>query len=562
MRWEIINKLQTEDIVKILLKNRGLKTKKQVEEFFSPPDPLKMKPEEFGLKKEELLKAVRRINQAINKGEDIIIYGDYDTDGICGTAILWETIYNLTKKALPYIPERVSEGYGLNKESIRKLKERYSNLGLIVTVDHGITGSKKINFAKELGIDIVVCDHHQPGEKIPECSALVHTDKICAAAIAWLVAKQLEGRKFKTQNDLDLVAIATIADLEPLMGINRSLVKYGLKALNTTKRCGLLAIFEEAGIKQGKIGPYEIGFIIAPRLNAMGRVEHALNSLRLVCTSKPDQARQLALKLGETNRERQALTDQTVTHARELISGLLAENKLGKLIFLTHESYQEGVIGLAAGKLVEEFYRPAIVVSKKEVFSKASARSINGFNIIEAIRACSDLLIDAGGHPMAAGFTIETSKLELLKSRLEQLAEKELDKQKLTKTLKIDCELKLEDLSLELYGKISQFEPFGIGNPEPVFISQGVRVIEGERVGEEGKHLKLKLSLSKSPVSYYSQSAITYEAIGFGLGHLLPQLSLNQQIDIAYNLILNEWNGTKKIQLKLRDIKWKKDSKN
>ena len=553
MRWEILTKLKiknekvkNEDIVEILLKNRGLKTKKQQEEFLNPKKPEELGAKDFGLEKRETTKAIKRIRQAIEKNEAIIVYGDYDTDGICATAILWETLYKLTKNVLPYIPQRVSEGYGLNKKTITSLKEKNPNLKLIITVDHGITAGEKIKFAKKLGIDVVVCDHHEIGKEKPQAVAVVHTVKVCSAAIAWFLSNQIKKGDF-----LDLVAIATIADVEPLIGVNRSLVKEGLYALNRTKRCGLLAIFEEAGIKQGEIGPYEVGFIIAPRLNAMGRMEHALESLRLVCTSRVDQAKDLATKLGMTNRERQILMEETAKHARDLLFSFASQEDLPKLIFLAHESYQEGIIGLTAGKLVEEFYRPAIVISKGEIYSKASARSINGFNIIEAIRTCSDLLVDAGGHPMAAGFTVETTKLEVLKTRLEEVAQKQLDDEKLTKKLKIDCELSLKDISLELYQEIRKFEPFGLGNPEPIFVSRGVEVVEARTVGLEGKHLKLSLTSHLSP--------ITIEAIGFGMGQLFPQLPPEKPIEIAYSLALDQWNGMSKIQLKLKDIKWEKD---
>lgn len=573
MRWETVGKLETQNskletqrIVEILLDNRGLKTKKEIEEFLKPADPFTLKPKDFGIDEEELEKAVERIKEAIKSGEGIIVYGDYDADGICATAILWETLYRQTKNALPYIPERVGEGYGLNRDSILKLKtsafakssadKQNPELKLIITIDHGITEGEKIKYAQNLGIEVIVCDHHQLGKEPPKCAAVVHTDKICAAAIAWVLAQSLENPKTRTTNDLDLVAIATIADLEPLVGINRNLVKHGLRILNQTQRCGLLAIFEEAGIKLGEIGTYEVGFMIAPRLNAMGRMEHALESLRLVCTPKPLQAKDLALKLGSTNRERQTLTEETARHAKDLVSLQIKEG-LPKLIFLAHESYQEGVIGLAAGKLVEEFHRPAVVVAKGEKYSKASARSITGFNIIEAIRTFSDLLVDAGGHPMAAGFTIETAKLEIFKTKLQALAEKELDENKLVKTLKIDCEIGLESLSMELYQKITQFQPYGLGNPEPIFASREVSLLDVRVVGNEGRHLKLRAILHRSPVTDHRPPS--FEAIGFGMGRFLPNLSSENPVDIAYNLQLNRWNGEEKLELKLRDIKWKKE---
>jgi single-stranded-DNA-specific exonuclease len=412
-------------------------------------------------------------------------------------------------------------------------------------VDHGITAAEKIEFAKDLGIDVIVCDHHQPGKKRPQCQAVVHTDKVCAAAIAWFLANEIQ----QTTDYLDLVAMATIADLEPLLGINRSLVKFGLGALNQTKRCGLLAIMEEAGLKPGEIGTYEVGFIIAPRLNAMGRMEHALESLRLLCTPHSQKARDLAFKLGTTNRERQLLTEETLKHVLENLKDKVQGTKL---IFVGNETYNQGVIGLVAGKLVEEFYRPAVVLTIGEVYSKASARSVSGFNIIEAIRAQSELLVDAGGHPMAAGFTVETAKIEILKQKLLELAEKEIGPELLEKTLKIDLELPLSAASLELWQEIKKLSPFGLGNPEPVFKSPAL--IEDFRlVGSTGKHLRLTVRAIPEESGNRGKSLT---AIAFNQGFLASQLTRGQKVELAFGLILNEWNGEKKLELKVKDMKF------
>lgn len=551
MNWKILNQIENfekENIVRAILENRGLKSEKEIKEFLNPPCPDEFKAKDLGIDPKQVTKALTRINQAIAKKESIVVYGDYDADGICATAILWESLYRLTKKVLPYIPERVSEGYGLNKEAISRLKKENPQLKLIITVDHGITAGEKIKYAQELGVEVIVCDHHQPGEKKPQCQAIVHTDQVCAAAIAWFLTREIQLSQKKPGPDfLDLVSIATIADLEPLLGVNRSLVKYGLQALNQTRRCGLLAIFEEAGIKPGTIGTYEVGFMIAPRLNAAGRMEHALESLRLICTPKKVQAQVLASKLGSTNRERQVLTEETAKHARELLLSQIQGEELPRLIFLSHESYQEGVIGLAAGKLTEEFYRPAIVLSQGEVYSKASARSINGFNIIEAIKAQADLLVDAGGHPMAAGFTVETSKIKELKERLLSKAEEEINSELLEKTLKVDLVLPFSALSLSLWQELDKLSPFGMANPQPLFKSKA-KVKDFRLVGREGKHLKLVLTDPKDPLVFLS-------AIAFSRGFLAPKLSSGQEVEVAYSLILNEWNGQKNLELRVRDIR-------
>lgn len=553
MKWNIFNKTPTggvEEIIETLLENRGLKSKKEIEEFLNPPKPENFTAKDLDIDAKEIVKAVKRIDKAIKNNEAIIVYGDYDADGICATAILWETLYELTgkrKDVLPYIPERVSEGYGLNKESIKNLKLKNKNLKLIITVDHGITAAEKIEYAKELGIDVIVCDHHQIGKEKPKATAVIHTEKVSAAAIAWFLSQKIQKTRISEQsNYLDLVAIATIADLEPLLGVNRSFAKYGLEALRKTGRYGLLAIFEEAGIKKEEIGAYHVGYIIAPRLNASGRIEHALESLRLVCTTNKELAKDLAEKLGRINKERQFLTEETTKHA---IENLKVKMQNSKLIFIEHKTYNQGIIGLVAGKLVEEFYLPSIVISKGEIYSKASGRSISGFNIIEAIRAQSDLLVDAGGHPMAAGFTVETTKLEVLRERLVAYADAQILPELLEKNLKIDLELPFSALTFQLWEEIQHMSPFGLGNPEPVFMSKAI-VTNWRTVGNEGRHLKLTL---KEKGTENGRKNI-FSAIGFNLGKLASELKVDQEIEIAYNLSLNEWNSEKHLELKLKDL--------
>jgi single-stranded-DNA-specific exonuclease len=556
MHWQTLadknpdKKVSIEEIIGILLQNRGIVSAKDKKAFLSPPHPDELVPKDFGIAAPELKKAVGRINQAIDKNESTVVYGDYDADGVCATAILWENLYRFNKKTLPYIPERASEGYGLNVEAIKALKEKDPELSLIITVDHGIVAGEKIEFARKLGIEVVVCDHHQIDKAPPVCQAVVHTDEVCATAIAWVVAKEVaKARSAAPTQSLDLVAIATITDLEPLVGINRSLVKHGLEALNQTRRCGLLAIFEEAGIKLGEIGTYEVGYVIGPRLNAAGRIDHALESLRLVCTPKSAQAKELAAKLSSTNKERQALTEEAAVHAREHFLAEVGEN-IPELIFISHESYEEGVIGLAAGKLTEEFCRPAIVVAQGKQYSKASARSIKAFNIIEAIQKQADLLVDAGGHPMAAGFTVETGKIALLKERLLAEARNILGGQQIEKSLKIDMALPLEAISRFLWDEIQKLAPFGLGNPEPVFSAQA-EVGDFRAVGNGGKHLKLGLMVGQKYLA----------GIAFGQGHLAGQLTRGQKVDLAYCLSLNCWNGRESLEIRVRDILLKSDEK-
>jgi len=551
MKWEILSKSQVsniESLISVLLKNRGIKNH---QEFFQPTPPEKLELSILGISKLELSKARQRIKKALKTKEKVIVYGDYDADGICGTAILWEALYCLGLNVLPYIPERFSEGYGLNAESIEKLKTLNPKLKLIITVDNGIVAHNGVGVANKLGIDVIITDHHEPGKVKPKAYSIVHSSKISGSAVAWVLARELiHNSKFKIHNSLELAAIGTIADQLPLIGVNRSFAKYGLLELARTKRPGLSALFAEARIDPNTIGTYEINFIIAPRLNAMGRLVHGLDSLRLLCTKDRLRAGELAALIGRTNSQRQKIVEDVVLQAKERLGGKVKEN----VIILAHEDYHEGVIGLAAAKLVEEFYRPAIVLSKKGEISKASARSISGFNIIEAIRKLEHLYIEGGGHPMAAGFSIETAKIEIFSKEFNKLAKPYLTEEVLTKKLKIDLEIdfdrlnptspKLRGAGYDLYEELKKFEPTGIGNPTPVFLTRGVEVLEARPVGREGSHLKLRLR----------QNSVVFDAIGFGLANRYP-LSSNNYIDVVYSLEDNSWNGTKNLQLKIKDLK-------
>ena len=552
-KWEILGmtgqKVKVDDIVGILLENRGIKTPKDKKEFFEPTQPEKIGLKALGISKIEIDKAIKRIKRARETKEKVIVYGDYDADGISGTAILWEILYSLGLNVLPYIPERFSEGYGLNADSIKNLKFQDPNLKLIITVDHGIVAHKKIDVAKDLGIDVIVTDHHELAITKPKSFATIHTTKISGAAVAWILSReivkefQIPNSKFQISDSLELVAIGTIADQIPLLGPNRSFVKYGLEALNKTKRPGMVALLEGSDLIKGptrrRVGPYEVGFIIAPRINAMGRLEHAILSLRLLCTKDKKKAQELAAHLNRTNLNRQRIVEEVTLHARRQVK------KDMKIIILAHESYHEGVIGLAAAALVEEFYRPAIVLAKKADVAKASARSISGFNIIEAIRKTEEFLIEAGGHPMAAGFSIETRKIGEFTKRLNEISKPLLTSEILTKKLKIDLELTFGQLSQKLFEEIQLFEPTGLGNPTPVFTTKAVEIIDARAIGKDGKHLKLKARSDN----------FIFDGISFGLGGYYSAISSNKKFDIVYSLEENTWNNHKNLELRIRDIK-------
>ncbi|MBM3282812.1 single-stranded-DNA-specific exonuclease RecJ [Candidatus Gottesmanbacteria bacterium] len=604
-KWLILGKykkdnrkqLTEKEVMQILLKNRGLTKKKEINEFLDPSlDQLTA--ENLGIRIKELNKAVERIKQAIDNKESVVVYTDYDADGLCGGAIVWESLYYLLAKVMPYVPHRQKEGYGLSKHGIDFVKKTYQTR-LIITVDHGISAADQIDYAKKIGIETIIIDHHILPSKQPNAAAVIHTTKLAAGGIAWFFSNYLlskfsvhsslkftpvepfshprggptssavaftssgEGRMdspgvYLSIRNLDLAAMATIADLVPLTGANRAIVKHGLDQLNKTKRIGLNALISEAGLKKGKIGVYEVGYMLIPRINAVGRLTNALDALRLICTRDDSRAIKLARILSLINRERQILMEETTAHAISNVQYQILNNrknqKSEKLIFISHKSYKEGIIGLVAGKLVEQFGRPAIVVSQGREYSKASARSINGFNIVQAIRQVSYLLEDVGGHPMAAGFTLATNKIEKIKRRLTQIANTSITEKNLEKVIKIDLEINLSEVSLELYSKIQELAPFGVANPQPVFASRKVRVVRVSSIGKKQKHIKLLLRQDTDHITDNGNKLI--DAIGFGMGDYYDRLSSGTLIDVAFVIDRDEWNNDCRLQLKLKDVKF------
>ena len=549
-KFEIRNsKFEISELEKILLKNRGLTAKKAIEEFLSP-DIKKISTKSLGINQKAVDRSLKRIKQAIDKKEQIIIYGDYDVDGITASAILWETLRDAGASVMPYIPHRVTHGYGLSEKGVEDMLKDYSAAKVVITVDNGIVADKGVEFANKKGLDVIVTDHHLPSKKLPKAFSIIHTTKVCGAGVAYMFAQEIrnEFKLKKNNNHLELVALATVADLMPLMGPNRAFLKKGLEVLHKTERIGLLEIFQEAQIEKEKIGTYEIGHIIAPRLNAMGRLEHAMDSLRLLCTPNKKRAKELAQKLGLTNKDRQKLTFDTLIHAKEALNGKVMK----KLIVLSNETYEEGIIGLVAGRLTEEFYRPAIVISKGKLISKASARSVKGFNIIEFIRQAESFLINAGGHPGAAGFSFETKNLPLLQKKLEDLAEKVLDEKILLKRIRVDLELDLSLINAKLYGVLKKFEPFGMANPQPTFLAKGVLIESTRVVGYDGKHLKLLLRFDEKPNDIIS-------AIAFGMADRIESLKRGNRVNIVYTIEENIWNDRVSYELKIKNLGKKDD---
>lgn len=539
MKWELQATSGSKNLIKTLLTNREINSKKEINEFLHP-DLSKVTAKNAGIDLANLKKAVLRIKKAIKLKEKIIIYGDYDVDGVCASAILWETLSKAGADVMPFIPSRFEEGYGLSVEGILSIKSEYPNLKLIITVDNGIVAETAVDFANREGIDVIITDHHTPSKKLPKAYSIVHTTMLCGAGVAYLLSKEFNTKK---NDHLSLVALATVADLVPLIGANRTLLYFGLQELRKTKRPGLLALLKSAGIETGGVGVYEIGHMIAPRLNAMGRLENALDSLRLVCTTDKLRAQRLAQVLSDTNLERQQITITALEHAK---GEVVKKRALKNLIFIASDNYQQGIVGLVAGRLVEEYYLPSVVISKGRRYSKASARSIKGFNITEFLRTASDLMVDIGGHPMAAGFTVETEKLEALEKKLLISIEKLLDKKYLERSLRVDLELPERLISLKTYQDLQQLAPFGMGNPEPTFLTRNLIVGNLRIIGNDRKHLKLELRSMNSELRF---SAIYFR------GAEKYKLQTGDRVNVVYTLDENKWNGNSSLQLKIKDLK-------
>ncbi|MBI4035464.1 single-stranded-DNA-specific exonuclease RecJ [Candidatus Daviesbacteria bacterium] len=523
MKWKVVPK-KNDDLIKQLLINRGIITKKDQERFFYP----RISDYTEELQIPNLEQAHKRILKAIQKEELIVIFGDYDADGICASAILYKGITSIGAKVLPYIPHREKEGYGLSNIGIDFAKNNGATV--LITVDNGIVAFESAKYAKSLQIDLIITDHHIPEKEKPEAFTIVHSTKMCGAGVAWCLIKDLI-KKDLQEEFLQFVAIATVCDLIPLVGLGRAFVYEGLKVLNKTANLGLLALLNQAGVKVGDIGSFEIGYIIGPRLNAMGRLEHAIDSLRLLCTKDPFKAKRLAQLLSETNTTRQKMTTEAYEQAKTFID---TEKKIH---VLASKEWSSGIIGLIAGKVCEEYSRPAIAISLGKEVCKGSARSVDGVNIVEMIRTHSDILIDVGGHPGAAGFSILREHIEVFKQRLEKVV---IDLPVEERVLEIDAEVDSKSLTKKLVSDLAKLEPFGFGNKRPVFVIKNMHIADSRTVGN-GKHLKGK--------------ADDINFIAFSMGDLITTLKSGQPVDLAFNLEFDTYNGNNTLQLKVKDLK-------
>jgi single-stranded-DNA-specific exonuclease len=532
------------------LYNRGLTTVQDMHRFLTGEneevDPFKIK---------GMAEAVTRIRRAIREGELIAIYGDFDADGVTGTALLAETLSGLGARVVPYIPHRVDEGYGLNGGAVRRLGSRGASL--IVTVDCGTRAVDEVDRARKLGLDVIVTDHHALTNQLPAAVAVVNTRRedcsypfkgLSGVGVAFKLAQALllvneqlplpsQGSSLQIEQLLDLVALGTVADLSPLVGENRDLVKKGLVQLALASRPGIKALLQEADVAPGSITAATIGYVLGPRLNAAGRMDHAMLSFRLLTASSPVRARELARMLEERNRVRRETTLSTLQAARAQVE----EQQDQPLLFAAAHDYHEGVLGLAAQRLCDEFYRPVIVTKLGEEQSVSSARSVDEFNITAALDECASLLKRHGGHARAAGFTVSNENLQALRTKLSQIAAERLAGTELRPTLDIDSEISLGGLKPEHFYLCQQLEPLGRGNPEPLFLSRGVTVRESRVVGDG--HLKLSLS----------DGRYVWDGIAFGMGaHLQDVGSL---LDVVYAPQVRTYHNQEQLQLRVEDFR-------
>lgn len=534
--WKTLSKKNSDhtvsDILNTLLVNRGLTSEKDILDFLTPNlDGL------LNMQFADMQKALSRIDSAIKNHEKITVYSDYDADGISASAILWETLNDLNADVMPYIPDRLTEGYGFSKNGIKKVAD--TGVTLIISVDHGITAKEEINYARELGIDVILTDHHLKPDNAPEPYALIHTTTVCGAVIAWKLSYEIH--KFfqiPVENifeKLSIAAIATIADQMPMFSHNRAVVKNGLEYLRTTKRPGLVELFNVSNLKKNQIDEYHLGHVIAPRINAMGRLSDAIESLRLYCTNSQVKAKQLSGLLNETNIRRQELTLSGVSEAYKMVDS----DK--DLIILGSPNWHEGIIGLIAGRINDNFNKPTIIVSEGKTFSKGSARSVSGVDITDLLRqSSSNILEDVGGHTMAAGFTVKTTNLPKLKKSIENYFQKKYSNKEFNKEIIIDAEIDIKHINSELYESIQKLKPFGNSNAEPVFLLQKQKVRSISRIGADQSHIRIDLE--------------SISCIGFRLAEKSTSIRPGDHIDIIFTLNLNEFNGVKKLQLIIIDL--------
>ncbi len=525
-----------------LLYNRGLRTPQAAEGFFKP------RPEEASLRGLPGAEAgVARIARAIQQGERIAVYGDFDADGVTSAALLTQAIRGLGAQVVPYIPDRVAEGHGLNLKGLQFLRDQ--GIRLVITADCGVSNAQEVAAASDWGMDVVITDHHSPPANLPSAAAVINPKlpgadpafaPLASVGVAFRLAEALyENLGKKVDRSLvEFVALGTVADVAPLTGQNRALVQEGLASLNRTKHPGLQELMRVAGLQPGHVDTEAIGFALGPRINAPGRIDHADASYLLLTARSTDEARPYAERMNAANGERQRQTKEIFQRAQSLVG----EGAPQPIIVVGDPSFEPGIIGLVASRLSDQFYRPAVVYQNQGEETRASCRSIPEFDIIAALREHDGLFTRYGGHAQAAGFTLPTARLPLLRERLLASAAK-LDLAQLAPHITIDAQISLERLSGETIRAIQTLAPHGDGNPQPKFLAKGLEVAEARQMGAEGQHARLRLRSGN----------VTWSAVAFNAPASVQPMP--KKIDAVFSLTVDRFNGREMLQLNIADMR-------
>ncbi|MEW9077423.1 single-stranded-DNA-specific exonuclease RecJ [Terrisporobacter glycolicus] len=546
---ELSKKINISPEISQILNNRGINDEKDAEIFMNPSleylrDPFLMK---------DMKKATERIKKAIENKERIYIYGDYDVDGVSSTSILYIYFKSIDYPVKYYIPNRLEEGYGINEDAIRKINN--DGCDLIITVDCGITSVNEVRLANELGIDVIITDHHECQSDVPDAYAIVNPkqedcnypfDMLCGCGVAFKMIQALtDEEEFKTSmfDYLEVVTLATICDIVPLIDENRIIVKNGLKLMKEGKNLGLRELIKVCGIETSKIGSSHIGYSVGPRINASGRLGYSYLGVQLFTTDLEDEAKEIANILEAKNIERQMIESKMYKEAEDVISS--GENyKDDKVLVVAKEGWQHGIIGIVASKLTEKYYKPTILLTIEGDEATGSARSIKGFSIFNALVSCKDLMNKFGGHEQAAGLALNAENIEELRKRINEIADYNLSKDDLIENIKVEYELEEESATLDLVDNLHKLEPFGLSNPSPRFIMRDLLLNNIYKMGKNKQHLKLICENEKS-----------YECVGFNMAYLADDFQEGDKIDVLFQVDENNFNNERKIQFLLKDIR-------
>lgn len=529
-----------------ILRRREITDEQEAKAFLYPErfqayyDPFMMK---------DMDRAVARIRRAIEASEKIVVYGDYDVDGITATTLLVRALRRLGAVVDCYIPDR-QEGYGLHQESLQKLAD--DGAGLVVTVDCGIAGTAEIDAMRGV-LDLVVTDHHLPGETLPDAVAVVDPHRadceypfkdLAGVGVAFKLCQALfrEIRNEEFEDDLEIAALGTVADIVPLRSENRKLVKRGLACMKETKLKGLRQLIEVAGLGGKDISSGQVGFVLAPRLNAAGRLETAMRGVELLLTEDEERAKDIALTLSELNSERQQIEADILEQAKKQLASV--DTAAARTLVIVGKNWHPGVIGIVASRLVDLYYRPTIVVSIQDGEGKGSCRSIKGFHLFDALTSAKDTLVQFGGHEMAAGLTVLPENIDALRAALDAYAETHMKEEDYVPCLALESELRPEEITTDLVTELSNLEPYGMANPRPLFGSFGVKGLDVRVIGREGQHLKFLMESGAQPI----------QAIGWNMAEKSVMVDRGP-VDIAYMPEINEWNGKISLQCKLSELR-------